>query len=238
MDTWPDRALIVARDPELAADATALLTLNDAGLRALQDMLREAQESGDPIGLVVLDSLSRLKPPSVEESDNDQMAQWLDSLEAISLKFGVYILLIHHQGHNTARGRSEARSAGRGASAIGAVAHVTLLLEKTKDPRQLLLKVEGNFVLNSEITFEVAPPDAPAGAIYYFKPFDPHAIYDPKELVGEGEISTNEFAWRLSGKPRETGKNPPGASTRLAEKLRDRWEHEGTIEVTPGPRQA
>jgi len=88
------------------------------------------------------------------------------------------------------------------------------------------------------MTFEVAPADAQRGAILYFRPFNPLNIYDPIELVGDEEISTNELAWRLSGKPRQKGKNPPGASTRLAEQLRDQWEQEGRVEVLKGPRKS
>ena len=96
--TWEDRFHIVARDPELSGDLKPLLILDKSGLNGLEQMLREAREAGDPVGLVVLDSLSRLKPPWVEENDNDAMSQWLDALDEIAQAHNVYILLIHHAG--------------------------------------------------------------------------------------------------------------------------------------------
>jgi hypothetical protein len=203
-DAWPDRILVIARDPELPAEAQPLLCLDGRGLSALRELLENARDEGDPIGFVVLDSLSRLKPSSIEEVDNDAMSAWLDRLEQIALDFGVYMLLIHHQGHDTRGARGQARSAARGASSIGAVASVSMLLERVKgQPRRRRLKVDGSFVLERELLFDIADAGEPAGAIHYFRLADPYAVYDPPALIGSEGISKNELAWRVSGKPRE-----------------------------------
>lgn len=180
-DLWPDRTMIVGRD--LPEEARALLYIDENGLQALRAALQSAKESEDPVGLLVLDSLSRLKPASIEESDNDGMSQWLDELEKIALDFGVYVLLIHHQGHAGDGSRAEARSAGRGASAIGAVPSATLLLERVgkHKPRQRRLKVDGNFVLEAELIFDVADESSSKpGEIHFFRLRDPLPSTTPR----------------------------------------------------------
>jgi hypothetical protein len=236
LDKWPDRILVVARDSELGERARALLTLDSKGIAALRSFLVEARGANDPIGLLVLDSLSRLKLSGVEEGDNDAMSSWLDQLEEIAIEFGVYVVLIHHQGHAA---RRSPHSAGRGASAIGAVAAVTLLLEKIRSkPHQRRLMVEGSFVLDDELIFDVADPDDPSGTIKFFRLTNALAAYDPVTLVGTGGVSSNELAWRVSGGPRQTGKNPPGAASRLATELRLHWLEQGLVEIVPGPRNS
>lgn len=231
-DGWTDRTTIIARDAELCPEARRLLTLDDTGLALLHASLAKARSDGDPYGLVLLDSLSRLKPPDVEERDNDALTAWLDRLEEIASSTGSYVLLIHHQGHTGDPTRSEARSAGRGASSIAAVAQVVWLLERSATaPNQRILKVDGNAILPAEITLEVASETADVGAVHYFRPCDPIAAHSIDDHLTAGEeISTSELAWRLSGKTRETGKRPPGTAQELAARLRDRWAREGLVE--------
>jgi hypothetical protein len=235
-EDWADRVHVVARDNELPKALLQLLTLHDTGLAVLRSLLTEA--APDPFGLLVLDSLSRLKPPDVEENDNDGMTQWLDKLEELAIKFGAYVLLLHHAGHGGEGRSSDPRSAGRGASAIGAVSAAQLLLE-VRQKRERILRVEGNFVLGGTTTFEVADDSDHEDAIRYFRPNDPFAGYHASDYLKLGEpISTNDLAWCLSRKQPESGKNPPGTATRLASILRDRWLAQGTIDVLDGPRGA
>ena len=44
------------------------------------------------------------------------------------------------------------------------------------------------------------------------------------------------MAWRLSGKPREKGKNPPGSATRLATELCQQWQADSVVTVEAGSR--
>jgi hypothetical protein len=57
-------------------------------------------------------------------------------------------------------------------------------------------------------------------------------------VLGDVDISVNELAWRLSGREREPGKNPPGSATRQAHEIRDHWVQKGEIEIVAGPRGA
>jgi hypothetical protein len=234
-----DRVLILGRDTELTREAEGFLRLDDRGLNMLSGLLKEAEAAGDPVGLLVLDSLSRLKPLDVEENDNDGMSQWLDKLEGIAVEHRTWNLLIHHQGHQSDGSRAEPRNAGRGASAIGAVAAGLLLLTRTRNPKRRLLKAEGNYVLGGEVVLEVAGDDDHPDKILYFRPVAALAEIDPAQFLEPGTpISTNELARRLSGKPRVEGEQPSGSYQRQAAKRRDRWEAEGLVEVFNGERGA
>lgn len=235
-DTWNEQITIVARDRDLPAPARPLLTLDDAGLAALRSGLELATTSGAPYGLLILDSLSRLKPPDIEEIDNDGMTRWLDALEDLASSLGIYTLLIHHQGHAEGGHRSDARSAGRGASAIAAVAQATWLLERSPDhPHHRILKVDGNSLLPHELTFEVAPDTAEPGSLFRFRLCDPVADAQIDDLLGETEaISTEELAWRLSGTDRVQGERAPRQAARIAASLRERWLKQGLVEIVHG----
>src|SRR5262249_30529204 len=90
--SWEARLLLFARDPLLDGGVAPLLRLDSDGLALLRRLA-----SG--CGLVVLDSLSRLKPPGVEERDNDHMTRLLDELQRIASEASCYLLLLHHEGH-------------------------------------------------------------------------------------------------------------------------------------------
>lgn len=238
-DGWADRVAIVARDRDLGPTGKRLLTLDDEGLVMLRAALNAARDAGDPFGFVVLDSLSRLKPPGIEERDNDGLTAWLDAIEAIAVECGVWIVLIHHVGHTSDEGRKEARSAGRGASAISAVSQVVWLFERVKsNPRLRRVEIDGNAVLPGELHFEVAGKHDPPGTIQFFAPSDPTSGHDPRTLIGDGAISLTELGWRVSGKDREANKKPPGHALDLAKQLRSVWEGADLIECFEGARRA
>ena len=237
-ERWTDRLTLVGRHDQLSPEERRLLTLDDEGVAMLRALLLQATDVGDPFGLVVLDSLSRLKPPTLDENDNSMMAIWLDSLEDVASECASYVMLIHHVGHSSDPGRTEARSAGRGASAIGAGAQVTWLLERVPgEPRHRLLKVDGNAILPAEHTFEICGPNAEPGSVHYFKPVDPLSGHDLDELVGAGEkITSTALAWRLAGKvPKTKTSRPPGRAIQLATALRNRWEEAGRVTIEAGP---
>jgi len=237
---WEDRVHIIARDEQLAPPLAPLLTLDDEGIERFDSLLREARDAGDPIGLVILDSLSRLKPPNVEENLNDQMSPWLDRLDGIAQEQDAHLILIHHEGHGREHAPREPRSAGRGASAIGAVSAVQMLIDRVrKNPRQRIVRSEGNFILGGEMVFSVCDPEDPPNAIRFFHPVDPFASYHPGDYLKPREpISTNQLAWALSKKPPKPGKNPPGSDTKLANQLRGYWAGKGLVEVFDGARGA
>jgi hypothetical protein len=236
-EKWTERVTLVARDPELPRSAARMLTLDGTGRALLRQGLLRAQREGDPYGIVVADSLSRLVPEGLDENSNSEMSAWLAPLQQLAEELGVYVLMIHHVGH---AGRGEARTAARGASAIAAVAQAAWLLENvSNNPRQRRLHVQGNAVLERRLLFEVADDHNEPGEILFWRPADPLAAYDPAELVAEGEsLSTNALAWRLQGDESTKGESPKGQYQRKARALREAWAKTGAIEMSEGPRKA
>ena len=239
-EDWTENIAIIARDPELSSEARALMTLDEGGLRALRAGLMAAQQSGAPFGFVALDSLSRLKPLDVDENDANGMAAWLDEIEDIAVQAEAYIMLIHHLGHSSDPARSEARSAGRGSSTIGAVAQAAWLLERVPgNPRQRILKVDGNEILPAEYTLEVCGEKAEPGSIHFFRPIDLLDAYAIDDLVASGEdVNMTALAWRTTGREPEEGKGPGGTALKTAGALAAKWERDGLGAVHEGPRRS
>jgi hypothetical protein len=117
-ERWETRLRLYARDPALDPRVAPILRLDPDGFALLRPLARTC-------GLVVVDSLSRIKPPHVEEIDNDAMTALLDELHRIATEERSYVLLLHHEGHAD---RDDPVSAGRGASAISAVARAVCIL--------------------------------------------------------------------------------------------------------------
>lgn len=162
------------------------------------------------------------------------MTSLLGALQAIAEASGAYMLLVHHQGH--AGGERGVVGAGRGSSAIAAVARAVWHLERVPGEARLRkLRVEGNSVPDRELELEVAGPDAdPPGAVLYFRPQDRLRAYELDDLIEPGEaISTRTLTVRLAG-----DSEPVGTHQRLAAELRNRWEREGLVRVFKGARGA
>ena len=241
-ETWSDRLLLVARDPDLPRELRPLLRMDEHGLPLLRQLLQQAKDDGDPIGLVVLDSLSRLKPAGMSESDNDDMAGWLDELHGMSEEMGAYFLLVHHKGHVEREGD---RGAGRGASAIDAVAQATWDLRHVPGQQAFReLRAYGNGIDDSTRTFRVAPESDP-GKVLFWRLEGPDDAIKPEDHLTPGEaITTEDLAWKLSGKIRpatgpddKRARAPRDAQIRAAA-ARDRWEAEGRISISTGVHNA
>jgi hypothetical protein len=222
-DRWQARLLLFARDRELDPRVGPLLRLDFDGLALLRRLARGC-------GLLVLDSLSRLKPPALEEHNNDQMTGLLDELQRIAEAERCYVLLVHHQGHAD---RDDAVSVGRGASAIAAVARCVWHVERIPGEARLRrLRVRGNAVPDLDLELEVAGADAdPPGAVLYFRPHDRLASHPIDDLLRVGEsITTAELARRLD--PDGAGK--AGRFQTLAAALRESWRRAGLVTVDEG----
>ena len=227
---WQTRLAIVAKDHR---DARVLRTLDEPGMNALRGVLARERDSGDGFGFLILDSLSRLKPLGLEEADNDNMPVWLDQLADLAVEFGIYILLLHHTPHEM---RHEARAAARGASAIGAVTQVQMLLE-VKDDRHRSLSVDGNEVFQRTHIFQVAQPDETPGSIQRFEKVGEQVGAEPRPdlrgYVERGErVSQSDLARRMTG---QDGK-PSGAANDRARRAIEHAVSEGwgTIEAASG----
>ncbi len=241
-EAWTNRLLLVARDPDLPRELRPLLRMDEKGLPLLRQLLQQAKDEGDPIGLVVLDSLSRLKPAGMKESDNDDMAEWLDELHGMSEETGAYVLLIHHKGHTEREGE---RGAGRGASAIDAVAQATWDLRRVPGARAFReLRVYGNGIDDSTLIFRVAP-DCDPGKVLFWRLEGPDDAIKPQDYLIPGEeVTTEELAWKLSGKIRPDAgddgkrKRPPKDCQVRATRARNSWEDEGLIDIRTGTHNA
>jgi hypothetical protein len=161
--SWEDEITIVSRHPTTSPREKRAFVLDNAGLAVLCEELRAAQDGARPYTLVVIDSLSRIKPPGCDENSNDGMTAWMQALETVADTFQAWIFLIHHEGHS---GREGAVSQTRGASAITALPQVVWHLDRIKDaPTSRRLAVSGNSITSSTIDFEVcngrvSKPDA------------------------------------------------------------------------------
>jgi len=231
-DKWSARITIVARDPELPKAAARMLTLDETGRALLRQGLLRAKRDGDPYGFIVLDSLSRLTPPGFEENDTAAMTGWLAPLQELAEELETYILVVHHQGHAE---RDSAVSAGRGSSAIAAVAQAIWLLKKAGDTKQRTLKVEGNAIIERRFAFEVAGQEAKPGAIIFWKPVDPLKVHDVTEILAVGEwINTTELARRIQTTPLDDDGKPGRSAQDRASELRNKWKEGGLVEVKKG----
>jgi hypothetical protein len=199
-------------------------------------VLLRARDVGDPFGFVLLDSLSRLKPAELDENSADDMTGLCAPLQALAEELGVYILLVHHRGHSNDPSRAAAIGAARGSSAIGAVAQFAWTLDAVPgEPRQRVLRVSGNDLLEAEHYFQVAGEKAEPGAIHHFRLVDPlgELVARFEELIGvDEEVTTSELAWRIAGKrPQKKDDRPPGTAQKLAAALRERLERLDRIHV-------
>jgi hypothetical protein len=220
-DDWHDRVEIVARDRALSRSALPLFSLGSDGLRALRSHLERAAKTGDPFGFVLLDSLSRLKPADVEENDADGMTAFLGPLAAMASDLGVYVQLVHHEGH--AEGRSTV-TAPRGSTSIAAVAQAVWHFELDKNrPNERTLTSTGNAIETTRLSFRVAPDDQP-GKVAFFTPADPFAGADIDELLPAGETSSySEVAERWLG-------SKSGPARTRAQQLVSHWRALGLVD--------
>jgi hypothetical protein len=199
--------------------ARRLRRLDTVGIDALREGLIHARDQEQkPYGLVVLDSLGRLKPSNLSEQSNDDMVAFLDPLHQLAIDLDVYIVLIHHQGHDTSRGASRS---GRGATAIGDCTVAQWVLTQ-KRGHHAELAIDGNDVLPRTLVFRISDDSDDKGVIRRFQLEDtvgqrkpqakPLDLRDHVE-VGE-EFSQKELARRIraAARPNEDVPKKPGGS--------------------------
>lgn len=196
-EAWTARVSLIARDSTLQEEERALLRMDEKGQAMLARVLSHGKTRNDPYTLVILDSLSRLKPSDVEENDNDGMTRWLDGLQEMAESYGAWLVLIHHEGKTNA---GDTRTAARGASAIDAVAQGTWVLEQSESPMQRRLRVHGNAL--DEKTYELTVTDAnDPGKILYWRLEDIGEGFPVHEHLEIGQVVTlRELARMLFGK--------------------------------------
>lgn len=236
LSKWSEQVTIVARDRDLPPTARRMLTLDEDGRALLRSTLMRDADAGQPFGLVILDSLSRLAPPDFDENDAGQVTAYLQGLQEVAEECRAWLLLVHHRGYTADPSRSDAVGAGRGSSAIAAVAPCAWVLDHVpSEPRQRVLKVAGNEILAAEHTFEVASEKSEPGAVLYFRLTDPLGSDAARinDLIGKDEaLSQSALAWRVSGDmPSSPKDRPKGNAQQRAKALRERWEAADLIDV-------
>lgn len=81
-----------------------LLAQGGDGLEVVQDALAEIKDAiGEPVGLIVLDTLSRMMPGGVDSEPRD-VKLFLENAERLRVETGAHIMIIHHSGKDTDRG--------------------------------------------------------------------------------------------------------------------------------------
>ena len=183
-DGWQDRVTVRSAHSWLQPHPC----LDDDGRACLSEKLARQR---DPIGLVVLDSASRLLPAGLDESSSSDVTPFLEPLQRLAEKFGAYVLLIHHEGKTQ---RSDPRAAPRGSNAFTAVPQAILRLQRIPSrPDLRRLSVFGNSIEHTEHRFRVSD-SGPGDRIDYFRP----ASLDIDELA---LFTALERAMPLNGSP-------------------------------------
>ena len=221
---WRERTRIVARDQDLSRRARRLLTLDLEGISLLGELLRAQRQRGAPYSLVILDSLSRLKPPGLDENEEKDLTPWLDQLNDLAAESKSWFLLIHHAKKGE---QDDPVEAARGSGAIAAVPQsIWLMSRDDQAPRQRRVRTEGN-ITGTDLTFEVChPADENEKHINYWKPLEVALRgKSPEEyLSADEEISQTELAFRLEGGDRGSKSHPLRSSQREASRLASQWE--------------
>ena len=217
-DAWTRKVSMVARDPELDSSLRPLLQLDAAGVARLDEVLTASHEAGEPYRFVLLDSLSRLKPPGTEENDNDAMSAFLDALQELAERHGAWIVLIHHAGKGESRGT---RQAPRGASAIDAVAQGTWVMEDGDLPFQRKVKIHGNALQERTLEFTVSNETDP-GKVLFWRIEEPGAGHVVEDYLAPGDrVTVPELARLLF-------ENDHQRARVQAKRVAQRW-HQGGV---------
>ncbi|MEX2206782.1 MAG: AAA family ATPase [Myxococcota bacterium] len=240
LEGYAQRVHVLAPDPLL--DPGAMLTFNAPGLRALDSILQSASDAGERYVLVIVDAWSDFLPAGVSENDNAEAARIGGALEAMAVRHGPAIIVLHHTGKPGIEGGDrDLRWTPRGASAISAKARTIVAIDSIPEvPHQRRLRMISNLgPAPRPLTLEVADPGDRDGSIVRFVAVDAHEKRDvaPETYLQAGEsISTTELARRIAGV--EPGTEPGTAAKTRATALRNRWASEDRVRVTNGDRGA
>jgi len=241
-----ERVVVIGPDRDLPPGALDALHLDAEGLATLERLIARAAMAGAPFREVYLDAYADFLPLGASENSNEEGTRIGGALEGIAIRTEAAVMMLHHTGKPKdpkADALPDLRYIGRGASALMAKARVVAALEAVAgQPNVRRIRVVTNLTrAPGPAFFEVASDKAAEGELIYFRAFDPLNAYDPSAMLpgpDEEPISTGELAWRLTGKDREAGEEPPGEVKSLASKLREQWLARGLVDVSPGPRNA
>jgi len=234
-----ERLDVLGSDREAPPGLLDAMRLDDDGFSLLEATLTDAQSTGEPYLGVHLDAWIDFLPFDTSENDNRAAARIAGRLQHLAVRFGCYVLVLHHEGKpapNATEGR-DPRFAGRGASALNAKARCVFSIEQVSgSPHLRRIRTVSNLApVPREALFAVADPKGAADRdeLLYWRPSDEVGEYPIGDFLAIGEtISTAELTRRLAGI--EGSDQPPGDAKRLAIRLRQRWLADNLIEVTEG----
>ncbi len=231
------RISVIGLDVTVPMDALSGLRFHDEGFRLLDDLLtREGFDS------LVIDAYADLLPTGESEQENETASRIGGDLEALAVKHGIPITLIHHVGKTGGRSTAEidVRDLGRGASALAAKARCIHTFEEVEGfPNQRRIRTRTNLT-RSPAPLDLIVSDRGTGgsSIDFFRPVDPASTYpiaDVMPEVSDEWISTSELARRLSG---QTDGKPGGHSVELAKTVRSIWLGAELVEIRKGANRA
>lgn len=238
---YADNLHVLAPDPHLDDRVLGSLRLDDAGLRRLGERLERGAAEGAPFAEVYIDAFADVLPPGESENDNGAATRIGGGLQALAVRFGCAITLLHHAGKppkDAGHELTDVRYVGRGASALAAKARVVMSLEAVPEmPWCRQIRLETNLSARPKpLLLEVAPTGT-EGELAYFRPIEPPKaeLLHPRDLMPDGQpITTSELARRLED---HEGLRGGVAKTRAAS-LRRQWQKLGLVTVEPGARNA
>ncbi len=208
------------------------LRFDEAGFRLLDQIVAG-------YAAVVIDAYADMLPLEASEDSNEDASRIGGALQALAVKHGVPITLVHHIGK--ARGGTEdidPRDLGRGASALAAKARAIGTFEEVAGfPQQRRIRSRTNLTRSpGPLEIEVTESHGEDTSIDFLRPVDAVAAF-PVDMIlsdGDGWISTSDLARRLVCGDDESGGRPPGNATRIARELRSTWLAAGLIEIRKG----
>jgi hypothetical protein len=221
-----ERFYLIAQDRERVIDPETY-RLHDEGLARLEALIRASGAT-----VVYLDAYANLIPLGESENSNETAARIGSALEAIALKTGAAITLLHHKAKPQKDADPSIAFAPRGASALAASARVVHVLEDVQGlPNLRRVRCRSNLGPGPElVTLECAPEGSTSGTLAYFRRAADQVVgLSPSQFLKPGEVveSVSALAETLS-----VARAPLGGSRNykeLAGRMYNDWIRAGLI---------
>jgi KaiC/GvpD/RAD55 family RecA-like ATPase len=141
-----------ARVPFAVVPAQVDLVDPDTDTALLIERIKEAARAiGMPVGLVIIDTLSRAMAGGDENSSQD-MGSFVRNTDRIRAETGAHVLIVHHSGKNRAFG-------ARGHSLLRAATdtEIEVFVDESTGFRQMLIKKQRDLPTDGRILFQLVP---------------------------------------------------------------------------------
>lgn len=115
-------------------------------LRVVETAKALAKKVGEPVRLIVVDTLARSL--AGDENSSEDMGRFVKACEMIRESTGATVLIVHHSGKDAARG-------ARGHSSLRAAIDTELLVEGRKNPRRLSVTKQRDLPIVPAMQFDL-----------------------------------------------------------------------------------